>query len=806
MTHLILDMAYSLRLLRKSPSFTALCVLVLAGGLAVSLFTFAFLYTLTNKPLPLPDQSSLYRASRDWYGEAFGESRYLPAYEAAAIRQQATVFKEHGIWQNKTVYLSQGENNLVVSAVRSTANIFDISRSGPLLGRLLHPRDSQPDQTPVAVISYAIWQSQFAGNDEVIGKQIYINDVATEIVGVMPKGYRFPISHDLWLPISQQLLHPLSTQREKVELFGRLKPGVSREQAQQQVLSLAEQSFSQRAETWPGVELIRAKVDIFQRFDVSTEMKIFSYAMNMLAFFILVLAAINVGNLLFVRAIQRNRESAIRIALGAPQWRLISQLMWEGVIITVLGTSIAVFISSVLLHAVNIYFRSLMNNELAFWYIWEMDVTVFSAALAFAVATIVIACFWPAFRAARQDFNRVLRDGTRGAQSKHAGFMSRLLVTLQISAISIIMVLGAVISTKVHNLTDMDLGYDVKGISFSIVELPESAYPENTDKSLFFERLQRALFNSQAFSGATVRFNHSQLPVAVGGVEYQRDADKPKVQVFSMIGSSEFMGPTLVAGRELDSRDGSGRAPAVLVSSSMAKRYWPNDSPIDKQIEVSLQAKVLRLNIVGVVSNTTNNPFHKKESYHEIYLSGLQFPMQRGTVFFEKTSAGVLVEDNFFRAINAIDSKLDILTIEDWELEADAIGKMTVTFRDTIVICGVFSLILAMSGIYGITAFSVEKRSQEVGVRRALGATDRKIMGLFVRQGSRQLIIGLLCGCLISGLMMFGLSSIMAIPSVVYLVIYASVIVSLTLIVLAAVIIPARRAVNLLPAVALRYE
>ncbi len=802
----IYDILYATRLLGKTPKFTVLTISVLCGGLAISLFTFAFLYTFTSKPLPLPEQGTLYRASLFWDSEAFGERRHLEAYEAAKIRENITTFAEHGVWQNKTVSVSLGDNKLVTAAVRTTPNLFKISRTQPLLGRTLELSDSYIDSAPVGMISYAIWQGQFAGVKDIVGKSLYVNGVATEIVGVMPQGYRFPISHDLWLPIASRLLDPLMTDRDKVNFFGRLQPGVSVEQAQNQFFDIAKQAFDERSELLPGVELIRSDVDLFQQFDIDESMKILMFVLNLVAFFILFLAAINVGNLLFARAIQRSKESAIRTALGAPHWRLVSQLMWEGVLVTLVGTVLALVVVGWLLSLINIYLHSLMGNELAFWYQWGLDRSVLLAGLGFALFTIFVACFLPAVKAARQNFNMVLRDGTRGAQSRSIGRISRFLVTTQIAAISIIMVLGTVISVKVNQATDLELGYDYKKMYFSIVELPSHDYPDGSSRSLFFDKFQKQLIQEQAISDVSIRFNFRQQSVAIDGAEYQKESDKPRLNVYALLGNSDFMGPTLLQGRHLDERDNISSARSSLISESMSKRHWQNESPLGKRLEINLDGTSEWVTIVGVVSDTSNNPFEKPALFDEIYLSGYQFPNSRGTVFFRRLVDVASVEDAFFRTMSRIDSQLDVLTIEDWELETSAISKMVVVFRDTVIFSGLFAMILAMTGIYGLTVFSVEKRSQEVGVRRALGATDRNILDLFIKQSSRQLVVGLVCGGGISILMLVASVSVLSLPSYVYGVIFAIVLTSLISIVMVAVVIPARKAVMMEPSDALRHE
>jgi predicted permease len=803
---IVYDFLYALRLLKKTPKFTALTIMVLCGGLAIALFTYGFLHTLTSKPLPLPEQGTLYRGALYWQGETFGMKRYLPAYEAAKIRKNTTAFAEHGIWQNKTISLSRGDNKQITAAVRTSSNLFKVSRTEPILGRTLEPFDSEEGQPAVGMISYGIWQSQFGGEKDIIGKTMYVNGVTTEVVGVMPKGYRFPISHDVWLPIEARLLNPLKTDVRNVHFYGRLKDGVTPEEAQSQFFNLAKNAFADRAQLHTGIELISADVGLFQQFDISQSIKILVAVLNLIALFILFLAAINVGNLLFARAIQRNKESAVRSALGAPLWRLVSQLMWEGVIITTVGTVVALALVGWLLSMINVYFHSLMGNELAFWYQWGMDSSVLLAGIGFALFTILIACFLPAMKAAKQDFNSVLRDGTRGAQGRNVGRMSRFLVTMQICIISIIMIIGAVISVKVNQVTDLQLGYSFEKMYFAIVDLPESRYKDKAEQVVFFDKFQKQLAQRNEVSDVAIRFDLKNQQIAIDGVQYLKTEDKPRLQVFGLIGGTEFMGPYLREGRFLDARDNDSGANTVLISESMAQRNWPNSTALGKRLEMKLDEQSSWFTIVGVVSNISNNAFTKPAVEDEIYVSGYQYLNQSGTVFFRRTVSGGAAEDSFFRAMNGMDSQMDILTIENWELEVDGTQQMTTTFRDTIMMSGLFALLLAVTGIYGLTVFSVEKRSQEVGIRRALGAKDNAILRMFVSQSAKQLIIGLIVGSVLSGLLLMVAASVLTMPAYVYASIYIGVLGTLCAVVIAAVVIPSRKAIKMQPADALRYE
>ncbi len=803
---LLSDMIHAWRLLKKTPKFTFTMVFILTGGLTISLFTFQFVYGLMYKTLPLPNGEGLYRSGIHWVSETTGRSKSFPAWELSQIRQRLTGVEQLSIWQNKTLHVSLGENNRVVAGVRAEGSLLAASGVQPMKGRYLQAMDSQPGQTPVVVIGYGLWKGLLGGREDAIGQVVYINGVATEIVGIMPAGFRFPVAHDLWLPIEHQVLTPVISDTEDVEVMLRLKAGVKAENVEQQIFREVSAAFAQRSSLFPGLTLSRAQVSSFHDYDLTNGLRIFLWTLNGIALFILLLACINISNLLYARAIQRGKESAIRIALGATRKRLIMQLMWEGLLIVMTGGILALILTGWVLRVFNVSMHSLMQGELAFWYVWELDLATFCAAIAFLLFVLYIACYTPARRAADQEVNTALRDGTRGAQGRAAGRASRALVTLQIMLITIISLLGTVIALKVNKIIDVDLGVNVSKTYFTMMSLPAYDYKEAVDFISFYDQLNLRLESQPEISNSFVQFDYGKLPLAITGVEYQTDADKPKATVTSVIGSFEFRGPALKEGRYIDNRDVMENQRVANVSSSFSQRFWPSQSALGKQFAMEINGHTERFNIIGVVTDVASSAFRPKDMDDEVYLSGYQLPQSSATVFFRYNSEPYAAENAFFRSLTSINAGIDILTIEDDEGEINAVEKMAAGFRDTIIYSGVFSLLLAVSGIYSLTAYAVTRRTHEIGIRRALGAMNGQIVRLFVSQSAVQLIIGIGSGILLTAGLFSIAGKILAMPLTVYLLVYGSVILVLLIAVLSAVVLPTLDTLKKEPSEALRFE
>jgi len=454
--------------------------------------------------------------------------------------------------------------------------------------------------------------------------------------------------------------------------------------------------------------------------------------------------------------------------------------------------------------------HSWMPNNMVFWWHWGMDGETLSMAVFVTLVTIALSAFLPAWRSAHQDINTTLRDGTRGAQSKKAGRLSRLLVTIQVFLVAFLMLLGALSGYITQTFINLEIGDDYSDSMRATITLPKDKYATAQEQTLLYQSLlERIKSNSNVIDAHATTFNH--YPITLSEFDYDDSHERLSIDTFSVIGNTEFSGITLVAGRHFNNTDKIGSRKVVLISQSMANRYWPSESALEKKITIEIDGKDEVLFIVGIVTNRMNprSIFGKLDSADETYISGLQFINPRQRIYYKTTKGSVKTEDIFYRALFETDRNIEldqaVLPAErNRNIMRDGMRLTSkVTFGT-----GFFALVLALVGIYGLTANSVAQRTHEIGIRRAVGATDKNIINMFIKQGGRQLITGLGLALLLFALisMIFHEFSSGLIPAYLYFVLASAVVICLSLIVMVAIYAPTRKAVVMEPSSALRYE
>lgn len=807
MMAILLDIKYALRLLSKAPKFTALTLFVLVGGLSISLYTFSFLYTLVYKTLPIADGDSALTISLSMEGEGVG----IPAYEFSRIRGDLTSFAELGIFSDVIMRLSMNDAGKDISVSFVESGVFEFSRVQPLLGRGIEAADLRAGATPVAVISFETWKNEYLGDPEVIGQSIRLNGKRMEIVGIMPDSYHFPLNTRVWLPMPESVSKVQAQSDRTVSVYMRIADAVSLEQASNELNTLLNAQYQNSVSLYDKEDgTLHAELVTFPVAQMGGQGTLIFTFFNIVALFILLLACINVGNLLLARSIARQKETAIRAALGAPSKRLISQLMWEGILITGLGGLLSILLVASALDYTDLVMRSFFGSGLVFWWHWGMDWPTAMMAVAFIVLTLFLACFLPAWRAANQDINAVLRDGTRGAQSKKAGSLSRWLITFQIFLIAVLMMIGTTTAFFTNNMVNLETGDQYQHVYRARMELPAGELESDEAVTAFYEDMLIRLQQENGVNHSGTRTYIGKIPVGLPDVRTTDANDMIEIDTMTVMGDTEFFGQRLMQGRVLDRRDRVGARKTALISRSMAKRHWPADDPIEQRIRLTIDGDTDWYTIVGVVSNRANasSIFGKLDAEDEVYVSALQVARRDQNVFYHSTMDAKSAVDTFYRVLFSKHGNFQPYDVSAAEKQLNQVKQAMGVMSNVTFLSGFFALLLALTGIYGMTANAVVQRTHEIGIRRAVGARDKDIVTLFIKQSGKMLVLGFGAALSFYVLVAISFNSITEglVPWHLYPILAVSVVGILTVVVLTAVYLPTLRAVAMEPSAALRTE
>nr|WP_246373320.1 ABC transporter permease [Lysobacter spongiae] len=790
--------------------FTVLTIVVLAGGLGISIYTYAVLNAMLYKDLPLPGSASIVRVA----GEKDGRIGAVGAYEmsemrAAGIRR----LEEIGVYETTSAVLSSIDGRTrALAAVRAEWNVFEFSRVRPQLGRGFIRNDAIEGAEPVVVLGHGVWQSVFAGDPDILDRVVRINGRLTRVVGVMPEGYAFPGAATAWLPMSNREVSPFARSDASVDVYARLAPGASPRSAGMELDSLLERVHAQT----PGINAEETRLDgmtvlTFQEFQTYPDGPFVFGILNVVSLFILLLACVNIGNMLLARTNERLKEIAVRVALGAPRLRLVFQMMLESVIICVAGGILAIFLAGWGLHATNGFMNSTLEGHLPYWWQWGIDLPTVVAGLAFVLLAIALVSALPTYSATRVNSNTLLRDGTRGARGRASGRISRALVTLQIVLISVIMVVGSAMALIAYRAAHIDFGIDTERLLTTTVSLPVDAYPEDEQRTLFYDRLLQELRGNREVEAAMVSSNLGETRFALDGVEYNVLDDYPLATAIVGSQAPEPVGTRLLEGRYFDSRDVAGGLATVIVSEALAQAYWPGESALGRRVRLVDEAgKVLeQRTIVGVMSNVRrgeNLLVTDSQTYAALYVPLAQSPVDSAGVLVKYRGSESDARSAIYQAISRVDAYVVPGPISSYSEVLQKLTVMATTMTDIFVKCGIFALLLAMTGIYGLSSNAVVQRTHEIGLRRAIGATDAHIIRLFMATGMRQLAVGLVVSALICVAIMFLVSRFAGVGAGTLTVIGVLVVALVSALVLAAIYISTSRAVRHEPSVALRYE
>ncbi|MBK7833890.1 MAG: ABC transporter permease [Gemmatimonadetes bacterium] len=810
------DVRYAFRLLARSPLFTLLTLVVLAGGMGVTVFTFSFLYTAMLRPIPLSGGERIVRlqAVED------GSARSFDAADVARMRPQITTLHDVGTWSAREVVMGSAEGGGTRRVLETTAvewTLFDATRTPPALGRAFRPDDEAPGAAPVIVLSHRTWILAFGGDSTVVGRRVLLNGVSTEVVGVMPPGYGFPVAADSWVPLGSAVREATEPGRYAVSAFGRLADGATREQASQELETLLRRARSDRPPVAADSSGTRLGVLVrsFPMAQMGDEGPYVFGLLNLMAVLILLLACVNVANLLLARANERSRELAVRLALGASRARLAMQALWEPVALVTIGGGLATALAAWGLGVVNRWAQQHMEGNLAFWWVWGMDTPTIIAAGGFMTVTIAALGGVMAVRATSTRFHDVLRDSGTRAGGRGAGRAARALVVTQVATVTVLLFFGVLSGIAAHRFANMNPGYDTTRLLASSVE-PEAARYATTDaRRALWTRLYDGMSAWPEVEHVVVRARLGEGDDESGALEFGDGRTlaagaTPRAWVQGVLGSLEALGIATLEGRPLTPGDRAGQAGVALVSRAAAQRYWPGKSPVGERVRLPGTGETGEdtwRTIVGVVDDVMyGDEFSRDRSAVAVYVPLTQHDAGWVTLLFRHRGDAAAAQAALHTTVTTVDPQLVPSRVSTYDeiLEKSALIARSVS--RLFAICFAFALLLAVSGTYGLMARSIGMRTREIGVRRALGASDRSIQQLLLGQGGRQLGIGAVVALPL--MVLVGLAFARFFPIAPWLALSTGVGVSLAIVavVLAATWIPTRRALAVAPRDALFRE
>jgi putative ABC transport system permease protein len=803
MDSLLQDLRYSLRLLLKNPGFAAVAVLALALGIGANTAIFSVVNAVLLRPLPYtePDRLMLVISSNPTRG--FARFAVSPP-DFLDWSAQSRSFEAMAAMDTSPFNLTQGKEPERLRGARVSASFHGIMRAKPALGRDFLPEDDRDGAELVVLISHDLWTRLFASDPGIVGRTVALNGRQRTIIGIMPKGYTFPSRSELWVPLAFEKDDLNSRGGHYLTVIGRLKPETSMATARAELGTITSQLQKQYPDTNTGWGAI---VEPLSEAIVGNVRPALLVLLGSVAF-VLLIACANVANLLLARASERQREVAIRLAMGAGRPRLMRQLLTESAVLGLLGGVCGLLIA---LWGTDLLVAAGQDNLPRFREV-SVDGRVLAFTFGLSLLTGLVFGVVPALQASRPNLNETLKEGGRGTTSGRSRSRLRNVLVIGEIALALILLTGAGLMLKSFlRLSSVDPGFRTDHLLTMDVALPDAKYPDDVRQAAF---IRQALERLRALPGVESAAAITTMPLGgqmeshsfvIEGRAEQGPSERASAN-YDAVSAGYFraMGIPILKGRDVLESDAAGAPRVAIVSETFVKRFFPGEDPIGRRIDINNGPDAWR-EIVGVVADVKHQALDEKVRPH-VYEPLAQDPATWMTYALRTAGEPLGLATAARQAILAIDSEQPVAEVKTAEtLVSESITQP----RFAMLLLSVFAsvaLVLAGLGTYGVLAYTVSQRTHEFGVRMALGARRREVLGLVVRQGLLLAGIGVGIGLLaavgasrlLSGLL-FGVSPTDPLT-------YAGVALLLCATALLACLVPARRATLVDPMTALRCE
>jgi putative ABC transport system permease protein len=803
MRSMLQDLRYGLRRLSKSPGFTLVAAGALALGIGANTAIFSVVNAVLLRPLPYPEPEQLVQI---W------ESR--PRMNMARVESSPNEFLA---WADESQSFSQlaavdfASFNLTgrgeperVSAALVTASYFPLLGAAPAHGRAFLPEEDQPGKDNVAVLGHDLWQNRFGGDPAVVNQTVSLDGVACTVVGVMPRGFRLPNDARLARPVAFNAEDRTRPGSHFLQVFGRLKDGVTRERAEAEMAGIAARLEQTFASTNVGHQIVLVPLHEQLVGDVRPALLVLLGAVGL----VLLIACANLANLLLARAEARRKEVAVRAALGASRWRIVRQLLAESVLLAALGGGAGLLLAAwgvdILVGLDPAGVRRVGEVGL--------DAGVLAFTVALSLATGLLFGLAPALQASKTDFVETLKEGGRSTGGGPG--RSRLRGALVVSevALTLVLLVGAGLLVKSFaRLLEVDPGLDPRGVLTLDLSLPPAKYAERHQIAAFYQQL---LAEVAALPGVETAGAVSVLPLAGDDnsnfVQIEGRPPLPPGQALRAgrrnVSTDYFnaLRIPLKAGRGIAPSDAADAPPVAVINEAMARSFFAGEDPLGKRLRTGGD-KSPWVTVVGVVGDVRHRGL-EVDTRPEMFFPHAQSPSRQMTLAVRTAGDPVSLVGPVRERVRAVDQDQpvgNVKTMETWVAESVA------SRRFSVLLLGVFALVaaaLAAVGIYGVVSYGVAQRTHELGLRIALGARPRDVLRLVIRQGMRMTLIGAALGLAAALALTRVMSGLLYGVTATDPVVYAGVALLLVGVALLACYVPARRATKVDPMEALRHE
>ena len=798
MDSIITDIRYALRWLRKNPGFTWLSVLMLTVGIGVNTAMFSVINTVLLTPLPYPEADRLV-----WMNESGPDvaNRWVSYPNFVDWRQRNQVFESMSTFRGWFMNVTGGDKPENINTRMVTSDYFKVMRATPFMGRDFTEEDDKPGAAPVVLISYPTWQQRFGADPNVVGKHITLDDKSYTVIGVLPESFVHQGPPPVWI-----LMGPFNWQGRDVRIGGnviaRLKPGVTIEQARSDMNRIAQELLKEHPVANAGANAIRV-VSLQESItgNVSTGLKILFGAVGL----VLLIACANVANLLLARAAGRRKEFAVRAALGASRFRIARQMLVESLVLAMTGGVLGLILATWTISLLSTVTHSTVPRMSGL----QLDGRVLAFSFVVSLLTGLLFGVLPALRASKTDLQETLKDSGTTTTDAKGKRLRGMLVVAEV-ALSVALLVGAGLLIKsMFVLLRTDYSFNADGVLTMELNVSRGRYRQPGELSRL---LHQVLENVKGVPGVDSANLSTTLP---GFGDWQTDIfpegyegkSGELINVDWSIVSADYfqtMRVPILEGRTFTKDEDEQGKRVVLVDETLARRFWPNQSAVGKHIKYDSPNWH---EIIGVVKQvgifgSEENPLIK------VYTPFGPQAAQRNSTLSIRTSTSdpEALTAAIVHAVHEVDKDLpvnEVITLENM-LAREASPR-----RFNAILLSVFAalaLVLAATGVYGVLSYSVSQRTHEVGIRMALGARRRDLLGLFMGQGMKLVLLGLVIGLGGAFVLTRLMSSLLFGVSTTDSATFVAVGLILTVVGVLACYLPARRATRVDPLVALRYE